>query len=294
MSGGDGLAGRTVLVTGASSGIGLEVARLLAAAGAELILPVRDRARGAAAVERIREAVPGVRIELRDLDLARLASVVSLVAELGSRRIDGLVANAGVMLLGDRGRRLTVDGHELHFQTNFLGHAALLLGLLPALRAASTRIVVQSSLVAARARIDWDDLRLERRYGTFRAYGASKVALGGFALELGRRTAADGIRVDLCHPGVTPATSIAPGIRALVPKPILDWVVPRFGNPPSVAAATALLALTTDAEAPVMAVPSGRWGMRGEPRLGEPYRRLADPALGERVWGLVEALLPGR
>jgi len=108
------LSGRTVLVTGASGGVGLEIAVLLAAAGAGLILPVRDRDRGDAAASRIRATAPAARIDLRPLDLARLDSVAALVAGLDGD-VDGVVANAGAMLLGDRGRRITPDGYELHF-----------------------------------------------------------------------------------------------------------------------------------------------------------------------------------
>ena len=291
---GDGaadLAGRTALVTGASGGIGLEIARGLAAAGAELILPVRDRVRGAAAVEEIRRSVPAAHVELRDLDLASLDSVAGLVAGLDGRRIDDLVLNAGVMLLGDRRRHVTDDGLELHFQTNFLGHAALLAGLRPALRVAHGRVVAQCSLAAARARLHWEDLQGARHYGVFRAYAASKLALGAFVIEFGRRAAAEGIRADLCHPGVVPATAIAPPIRAMLPRRVVDWAAGHLGNPLPVAAAPALLALRTTVPAPVMAVPAGPAGLWGPAVVRAPYGRLTDPDLGSWAWGLAEGLL---
>jgi len=286
-------AGRTALVTGASGGIGLEIARALAAAGAGLILPVRDPDRGRAALEEIRRSVPAAQVELRELDLARLDSVARLVAELADHRIDDLVLNAGVMLLGDRHRHITEDGHELHFQTNFLGHAALLAGLRPALRAARGRVVAQCSIAAAGARLRWDDLDGARHYGALSAYGASKLALGVFAAEFGRRSAAEGIRVDLCHPGVAPATAIARPIRMRLPAPLVGWAAGHLGNPLPVAAGTALLALRTTAAAPVMAAPSGPVGVWGPAGIRAPYRRIMDPELGERVWGLTAGVLPG-
>lgn len=198
------LAGSTALVTGGSDGVGLEIVRMLADAGADVIMPVRNRAKGEAAIERIRETVRDARIVLHDLDLARLDSVDALTAGLREEAaIDICVLNAGVVLLGDRRRHLTADGFELHFQTNFLGHAALIRGILPLLERSRARVVVQTSIAAARARIDWNDLNGARRYSPYRAYAASKLALSLFGLELARRSGR--ITVNLSHPGVVPA-----------------------------------------------------------------------------------------
>lgn len=289
------LAGRTALVTGASDGVGLEVARALAAAGAHVIMPVRNRDKGSHAIARIRGSVPDASLELRDLDLARLDSVSALVATLSAERtpIHLLLANAGVVLLGDRRRHLTADGFELHFQTNFLGQFALIVGLLPVLQPARARIVLQTSLAAAFSRIDWSDLQLERRYGAFRAYGRSKLALALFGTELARRSAAGGgaVTVAQSHPGVVPATAIAPDIRRRVPPQLVRLATAHLGNPLPLAPLPALQALTADAAQGDFFAPSGLLQMAGAPRPRHAFRHARNKADAERLWRVAEELL---
>ncbi|HET8926757.1 MAG TPA: SDR family NAD(P)-dependent oxidoreductase [Microbacterium sp.] len=279
------------LVTGGSSGVGLQIARALTAAGAEVVLPVRDRARGERAVTAIREDVPAARLTLCDLDLAGLGSVRECAAALAAGPpIDLVVLNAGVVLLGDPQRHVTEDGFELHFQTNFLGHAALVHGLLPLLRAWRTRVVVQSSLGSAFFGVRWDDLQLERRYGALRAYGSSKTALGLFACELARRESQ--LTVHVAHPGIVPATAIAPDARRRVYPGIRDFVVHHLGNPPADAALPALAAATTDAPAPAFFAPSGWLQVAGRrARQRRLFRRIVDAAAGRRIWDLTERLI---
>lgn len=284
------LAGSTALVTGGSDGVGLEIVRMLADAGADVIMPVRNRAKGEAAIERIRETVRDARIVLHDLDLARLDSVDALTAGLREEAaIDICVLNAGVVLLGDRRRHLTADGFELHFQTNFLGHAALIRGILPLLERSRARVVVQTSIAAARARIDWNDLNGARRYSPYRAYAASKLALSLFGLELARRSGR--ITVNLSHPGVVPGTAIAAPVRALLPQDLVNWAVHRVGNAPATAAQTAFDAATSEADAPVMFAPSGPFGLWGAPVPRAPFRRFLDSDAAARVWREVDRLL---
>lgn len=234
--------GRRALVTGASSGVGLQIARALAAEGAHVILPVRNRDRGDAARRSIRESVPDASLELRDLDLADFASVAALGEALRAEAepIELYVMNAGMILLGDRERHVTVDGHELHLQTNFLGHAALTRELFPLLRAGRARVAVELSLAAStRGRLD--DLECERRYSAWRAYSGSKRAFGLWGVELARRSAAEGwgLNVNLCHPGVAPDTGIAAGMRRQ-PKGAESGgraqLARRLGNTPAQAA----------------------------------------------------------
>ena len=277
------LAGARALVTGAGSGVGLEIARALAGRGARVLLPVRNPMRGEAALAVIRDTVPDARLELRDLDLASIGSVRALVRELEAEAepLDLVVLNAGIAALGEP-RRVTSDGFELHFQTNFLGHAQLLLEARDLLRASAARIAVQGSLASAVCGVDWDDLQLQRRYSGFRAYGSSKTALGLFALEFARRTRE--VRVDLCHPGVVPSTAIAAELRARVWPRLRDYIVERMWNRPVDAAGPALLALTTDAPAPVFVGPGGMLQFSGPPRLRRPFRRLDDPDGSRRAW----------
>jgi NAD(P)-dependent dehydrogenase (short-subunit alcohol dehydrogenase family) len=285
--------GRTALVTGASDGIGLEIARGLALGGARVLLPVRNREKGERAAARIRESAPGARLELLDLDLARLDSVAALVSGLlrAGDPIDLAVLNAGAVMLREP-RRTTPDGFELAFQTNFLGHFALALGALPLLRAGGARLVVQGSLATAGARLAWGDLRGERRPGGYRAYRTSKLALGLFGLEFARRGAAEGwgTTVQLCHPGIAPGSAIAPAVRAMLPAGLVSWATSRIGNPPRQAALTALAALASPvapaASTPRMFAPAGPFGLAGPPRERDPFASLDRPGDARLLWEL--------
>lgn len=202
---------RFVIVTGASDGIGLGLAGRLAAAGADVVLPVRNPTKGAAALERIRAATPGAHVSTRELDLSSLASVAAFGDRLNAegRPIDLLINNAGVMTPPTR--QVTPDGLELQFGTNYLGHVALVARLLPLLRAGTARVTSQTSFGAARAAINWDDLQWERKYVAMRAYNQSKLALMVFGLELDRRSAAGGwgLTSNVAHPGLTATNLLA-------------------------------------------------------------------------------------
>lgn len=205
------LTGRRAVVTGASDGMGTVIAARLAQAGAEVVMPVRDRAKGAAVADRIRSTVPDARLVLRDLDLASLDSVAAFGEGM---RADGqpvhiLINNAGLMTPPER--RTTVDGFELQWGTNHLGHVALVGALFPLLQEGRARVTSQVSVVARSGAIDWEDLGAERPYRAQAAYRSSKIALGLFGLELDRRSAAAGwdISSNLAHPGVAPTNLLA-------------------------------------------------------------------------------------
>ncbi|MDQ1205855.1 SDR family oxidoreductase [Microbacterium sp. SORGH_AS_0862] len=205
------LTGKRALLTGGSDGMGLRIATRLAAAGAELILPVRNRTKGEAAVAAIRDAAPNATITLHDLDLSSLASVAGLAETLtaAGAPIHVLINNAGVMTPPDR--QTTADGFELQWGTNHLGHVALTARLLPLLRAGKARITSQLSIAAASGKINWDDLNAERSYDGMRAYRQSKIAFGLWALELQKRSVAAGwgITSNISHPGVAPTNLLA-------------------------------------------------------------------------------------
>ncbi|MFF3561320.1 SDR family NAD(P)-dependent oxidoreductase [Streptomyces sp. NPDC002574] len=193
------LTGRRAVVTGGSSGIGVETARALAAAGAEVTLAVRDTAAGARTAADITAATGNERVLTAPLDLSDQASVAAFVAAWeGPLHI--LVANAGVM--ASPGTR-TPEGWELQFATNHLGHFALVTGLHAALAAAGgSRVVVVSSVGHVNGDVLFDDIDFAHHpYDPWAAYSQSKTANVLFAVEAAERWAADGIHVNALNPG---------------------------------------------------------------------------------------------
>jgi NAD(P)-dependent dehydrogenase (short-subunit alcohol dehydrogenase family) len=195
--------GRTFLVTGASSGVGLRVASVLAARGATVILACRDKDRAAAAVGRIRETEPDASLRVVLLDVSSMASVRRAAEELHSSvgALDVLVNNAGIMRVP---YRRTDDGFELHFATNHLGHFAftgLMLDLL--LPVPGSRVVTVTSPAHRQGRISFPDLQSEHQYRKAAAYAQSKLANALFAYELQRRLTAAGAKTlsVAAHPG---------------------------------------------------------------------------------------------
>ncbi|MEU7871361.1 SDR family NAD(P)-dependent oxidoreductase [Dactylosporangium sp. NPDC049140] len=188
------LAGRRAVVTGGASGIGVETARALAGAGAEVTLAVRDTAEG----ERVAAELTGA-VHVAPLDLADQASVRKF-AEAWEGPLHILVHNAGVMA---RPLGRSPEGWELQFATNHLGHFALATGLLPALRAAhGARVVSVSSSAHMFSPVVFEDIHFEHRaYEPWSAYGQSKTANILFAVEATRRWSGDGIFVNALHPG---------------------------------------------------------------------------------------------
>jgi len=288
------LTGTRALVTGASDGMGLVIATRLAAAGADLVLPVRNRAKGEAAVASITAAVPSARVTLHDLDLSSLASVAALGDMLRSEDapLHLLISNAGVMT--PPARQTTADGFELQWGTNHLGHVALVSHLLPLLRAGRARVTSQISVAAASGTINWDDLNWERSYNGMRAYRQSKIAFGLFGLELQRRSLAEGwgITSNLSHPGVAPTNLLAArpevGRAAAMPARRLIVALSRVGLMGTVASAAnpALLAATTPDAGGLQFGPNGPGRVAGRPGEQSLYPPLTDAADAARVWGV--------
>ncbi|MFB9506266.1 SDR family NAD(P)-dependent oxidoreductase [Streptomyces aurantiacus] len=197
------LTGVHAIVTGASSGIGAETARALAAAGAEVTLAVRNTAAGDAVAERTEESTGGTRPRVVRLDLADRRTVTRFV-DTWNGPLHLLINNAGVVTSG---LERTGEGWELQFATNHLGHFALATGLHDALAAGASerdgaRIVSVSSTAHMRAGIDFDDLHFERRdYDPQIAYAQSKTANSLFAVEATRLWASDGIVANAVNPG---------------------------------------------------------------------------------------------
>ncbi len=292
------LSGRLAIVTGASDGMGTVIARRLAEAGAELVLPVRNRAKGEAAVASITAAVPGAVVTLRDLDLSALDSVRALGETLlaEGRPIHLLINNAGVMTPPER--QTTADGFELQWGSNHLGHVALVAHLLPLLREGRARVTSQVSVAARSGEIKWDDLNWEERYDGMRAYSQSKIAFGLFGLELSRQSRAHdwGITSNISHPGIAPTSLLAArpelGRAKRARGRGLIGVLSRLGLAGTVesAALPALLAATAAVGDGLFYGPQGPGNISGAPGLQSLYAPLDDAAEGRRVWEVTQQL----
>jgi NAD(P)-dependent dehydrogenase (short-subunit alcohol dehydrogenase family) len=197
------LSGRTVLVTGGSTGLGKETARALAASGASVTITARSDEKGTAAVGALRDDVPDGDVDYEVLELGSLDSVRTFTDRFASThdRLDVLIANAGIMAV-PFGR--TDDGNESHFGTNHLGHFVLVGRLLPLLVAgAPSRVVLLSSGGHAMSDVHWDDPNYEQRaYSKMEAYGQSKTANILHAVELERRYGSRGVHAYAVHPGM--------------------------------------------------------------------------------------------
>jgi NAD(P)-dependent dehydrogenase (short-subunit alcohol dehydrogenase family) len=200
------LSNRTAVVTGANGGLGLETARALAAAGAQVVMAVRDQDKAAAAVADINNTVSDPKLTLVALDLASQQSVHQAAAQIASahERIDILVNNAGVMAIPER---RTEEGFEMQFAVNHLGHWTLTGLLLPALlRAEAARIVTVTSTAHHMGRpVNPANVHLQGRYRPWRAYGQSKLANFHFGLGLQRQLSAANSRAAslIAHPGLS-------------------------------------------------------------------------------------------
>ena len=292
------LTGRRAVVTGASDGIGLGIAAGLAGAGAEVIMPVRNTAKGDAAVDAIRARHPQAKLSLEALDLSSLASVGALGAKLRAEGspIHLLVNNAGVMTPPDLQR--TIDGFELQFGTNHLGHFALTGHLLPLLRAGRARVTSQTSVAARSGSINWADLNWERSYDGMAAYRQSKIAVGLFGLELVRRSAAGswGITSTIAHPGVAPTSLLA--ARPEVGRDtdttevrMIRWLSARglLVGTPETARLPALQAATAT-EPSVFYGPQWPGGAGGPPGPQKLWKPLRDSANARQMWDMSEQL----
>lgn len=265
------LTGRTAVVTGANSGIGLITARALAGAGAFVIMACRDVAKGA--------AVAPDTAEVRSLDLADLASVREFASSIDTD-VDILVNNAGVMAVP---HRRTADGFEMQVGTNHLGHFALTGLLLDRLR---DRVVTVTSHMHRAGRIRLDDLNwARRRYQRWGAYGQSKLANLLFTFELSRRSTLTAVAA---HPGYA-----STNLQSHTESP-QDFVM-MLGNQlvaqsAAMGALPTLYAATADVPSGSFAGPRGFLEIRGHPKLVGSSRAARDPETAAGLWELSEEL----
>jgi NAD(P)-dependent dehydrogenase (short-subunit alcohol dehydrogenase family) len=263
---------RTILVTGATSGIGLAAARMLVAGGARVVVGARDRGRGEALVAELTRA--GGRAELFLADVSRAADLRGAAARfLASHpRLDVLVNNAGV---APRRREVTAEGREVTWATNVLAPFLLSRLLAPALRAAPRpRIVHVGSHAHRSGRMTWEDLELSHGYGSWRAYAQSKLALSLMAREQARRE--PGIAVNVVHPG-----AISTAIWRDVPR-VARVLLERL-LPPAEKGAGPVVRLATD---PALDGVTGRYFARWKDEAPSPAAR--DDAAAARLWDVLE------
>jgi NAD(P)-dependent dehydrogenase (short-subunit alcohol dehydrogenase family) len=274
------LQGRTVVVTGANSGLGLVAARAFAGAGAHVILAVRDTTRGEAAA-----ATVAGRAEVRALDLSDLASVAAFADALDGP-VDILVNNAGVMAVP---RARTKDGFELQIGTNHLGHFALTNRLLAQI---TSRVVTLSSFAHRTGRIDLQDLNFERRrYGRWTAYGQSKLANLLFTLELQRRLTAAGspVRALAAHPGYA-RTNLQSHTGSGLQNALMAVTNRVVAQSAEMGVLPVLYAATMDLAGGAYVGPGGPQELRGHPAIAGRSDAALDAEMAMGLWDLSERL----
>ena len=288
---------RRILITGANVGIGYHTALQLARRGATVVMACRDQGRGEAALARLRKEVPGALVELLLLDLSSFQSV----REAAQRELDGgqplqvLINNAGVM--APPKRLTTVEGFELQFGTNVLGHFLLTALLWPSLRKAQrSRVVTVASIAHKRGRIRFDDLQCERDYDPMASYAQSKLANLILALEMDRRLRKEDSTVSsiACHPGVAATRLFVTGDYGPLEKVLrvlATYAIGLFLNSEAQGADPTLLAATWE-----QAVGGGYYGpqgfreMRGKVGPADIRPQAKDLGTATRLWEVCEQL----
>jgi NAD(P)-dependent dehydrogenase (short-subunit alcohol dehydrogenase family) len=279
--------GRTALVTGANSGLGLHTSIALARHGARVLMACRNPAKADEALARVRSEAPAATVEGVPLDLASLESIRSAAKDVAARteRLDLLVDNAGVMAIP---RAMTADGFEMQLGTNHLGHFALTGLLLPSLlKADGARVVVVASDAAKWGRMRFDDLMGERFYFRWLAYGQSKLANLLFLRELSRRAGSQ-LGVAGAHPGYAATNQqTAPGIagRVMALGNRLIAQSDAAGALPQLYAAT-----MPDVRTGEYFGPDGLLGLRGAPHRVTPIKAAQDDSSARRLWEVSEQL----
>ncbi len=272
------LSGRTVVVTGASSGLGQIIATELAGAGATVTLAVRDLVKGRAAAARM-----SGHTDVRSLDLASLASVRAF-AQDWSGDLDILINNAGIMQVP---QGVTADGFDLQMGTNYLGPFALTCALIPHLR---DRVVNVSSQLQSSGKIDLDDLSGQHRpYDALQAYRDSKLANTLFTLELARRltTQTSTVRAITSDPGFA-RTGLADHIGGIAGG--IQKIAVRMFNDAAHGAAPTLYAATADIASGSYVGPDGFHHLRGNPSVIDPPKAARDADLARKLWDLSSTL----
>jgi NAD(P)-dependent dehydrogenase (short-subunit alcohol dehydrogenase family) len=277
--------GRTAVVTGANSGLGLVTARELARKGARVVMACRNVTKAHEAAAEIRHASAGANVEVAELDLSDLASVRAFT-DAWTGDVDLLLNNAGVMAPP---RQETADGFELQFGTNHLGHFALTAGLLDNI---TDRVVTLSSGAHRIGKITFDDLQREKSYFRWTAYGQSKLANLMFALELDRRLRAAGseIRSLAAHPGYA-ATNLQSAAVPTIDRLVMVVSNKVLAQSAEMGALPTLFAATEpSAQSGLFIGPDGIGEQRGHPKAVPPSGAAQDEAVARRLFDVSEEL----
>jgi NAD(P)-dependent dehydrogenase (short-subunit alcohol dehydrogenase family) len=279
------LTGRTAIITGANSGLGIATADALAHAGAHVVLAVRDAQRGNAAAATIVDAKGSV--EVRTLDLADLASVRSFAASWQGR-VDLLINNAGVMNIPEA---VTKDGFEMQFGTNHLGHFALTNLLLPRIVGRVVSVSSQAHRLPPSTHIHFDNPNLAGEYSPMTAYSQSKLANLLFILELQRRLteAGSSVLAAAAHPGWA-ATNLQSKDASALRRAFMAFGNRFIAQDNKGGALPTLYAATADVPGGGYAGPSRLGELRGAPKLVDRSAAAKDAESAKRLWTLSEEL----
>jgi len=273
--------GKTIVITGGTSGIGEVAALKLAAMGARIVLVARSRTRGEATLARLEKAAPGLSHKVHYADLSLLAEMKRVATAIAAAepRIDVLINNAGALF---NHRRVTADGLEYTFATNHMAYFVMTALLRERLLAsAPARIVNTASAAHEGAKLDLDDLQSEKNFLGFRVYGTSKLCNILFTRELARRLQGTGVTANCLHPGFV-ATRFADQSGGLVAP--LVRIAKLFAISPEQGAKTIVYL----ASSPQVAQTSGVYFIRSRP--AEPSETARDDRLAGQLWEKTAAL----
>lgn len=274
------LSGKTCLITGANSGLGLAMAKRFAKSGAEVVLLCRDRQKGETALREIRTATPNASAELMICDLASLDAVGNFIREFTKThdKLDILFNNAAVMKLQ---RTVTGDGLEMMFQTNYLAPFILTTALLETLKRSPSARIINIASPPPKMRLDFDDLQSTKDYHAYRSFFQTKLCLLLFTIELSRKLAGTNITANATDP--VPGTFKSNLIRE-APRPLV-WLQGLFAADADKAAENVVFLAAADEPR----------AMTGKLFLGRREKPLVaywrDEAIGERLWSATQSLV---
>jgi NAD(P)-dependent dehydrogenase (short-subunit alcohol dehydrogenase family) len=285
------MADQPAIVTGATGGLGYATAEGLARAGRRVVLTGRNPEKGRIALDQLRRTVPSAEAEFRLLDVASLAAVEAFAAAW-TGPLGILVNNAAVMAVPER--RLSEDGFELQFATNYLGHFALTLRLLPALLASpGARVVDVSSLAHRGGRIAFEDLQGARSYSPYRAYAQSKLAMLLFARELQHRARARkwDLKSIAAHPGWSATSIVKNGLGPSMKSQVANLLFRLAGQSPAEGAKPILFAALDPAADPDLYYgPANLGETRGPVAPARMMPQATDPAAAAQLFDQSEQL----